>query len=82
MASAMVRINPETHAKLKELSEHFGEPMPAVLDKAIEAFRRQTFLKKLAGDFATLRGDERAWAEEVAERKAWDNTLMDGLEDD
>lgn len=80
--AAMVRIHPDTHAKLKELSEQLGEPMPVILAKAVEVFRRQTFLKRLAGDFATLRGDKRAWAEEVAERKAWEATLADGLEDD
>jgi predicted DNA-binding protein len=82
VASAMVRIKPDTHAKLKELSERLGEPMPAILDKAVEAFRRQAFLENLAADFATLRGDEKAWAQELAERKAWDQTLMDGLRDD
>ena len=40
------------------------------------------FLEDLAADFAVLRSDQKAWAEELAEREAWDATLADGLEND
>jgi hypothetical protein len=82
MASETVRIKPETHAKLKELAELEGEPIPEILDKAIEAYRRQKFLEEVNRSFAKLRGDEKAWAQEQAERREWDATLADGLEDD
>lgn len=54
--------------------------MPAILDKAIEAFRRQRFLEGLARDFADLRADPEAWREEQEERRVWDSTLADALE--
>lgn len=82
MANATVHIKPETHAKLKELAEQSGEPVPAVLEKAVEAYRRQVFLEGLAEDFAALRRDPKAWEPEQAERREWDVTLADGLEDD
>ena len=82
MASVTVRISPEAHKSLKELSELTGEPMPAVLDKAIEAYRRRQFLQGLAADFARLRQDPKAWHQELQERTEWDATLADGLEDD
>ena len=81
MASETVRIKSETHAKLKELSERSGEAMPVILEKAVEAFRRQRFLEEVNQSFASLRENPRAWSEEVAERHDWDATLADGLED-
>lgn len=82
MPSAMVRVSAETHAKLKELAAHAGEPMPAVLDKAVEAYRRQKFLTGLADDFRRLRDNPESWRAELQERQAWDVTLADGLEED
>ena len=32
-------------------------------------------------DFAALRRDKAAWEDELRERRAWDATLSDGLED-
>lgn len=78
--SATVRINPQSHRKLKSLASEMGESMPVVLEHAIEALRRQRFLEQAADDFARLRKDKKAWAEELAERKLWDKTLQDGLE--
>jgi hypothetical protein len=82
MSSLTVRISPQTHAKLKELAQQAGLPMPAVLDRAVDEYERRQFLEGLNEDFARLRSDPKAWAEELAERAVWDATLMDGLEDD
>ena len=80
MASATVKIDADTYAKLRETAAETGEAMIEVLAKAVEAYRRQTFLEALNGDFAALRADPEAWKEELTERAAWDNTLADGLE--
>ena len=55
--------------------------MTEVLDKAIENYRRQRFLAGLNADFAALRKNKAAWAEELADRRMWDASLADGLED-
>ena len=81
MASETIRLRPETHEKLKALAEKSGEPMTSVLDKAVEALRRQTFLQELAIDFATLKGDAKAWAAEQKERAEWDATIGDHQKD-
>jgi predicted transcriptional regulator len=80
MASETVRIDPDTHAKLKDLADMTGEPMTALLGKAVEAYRRQKFLEGANADYAALRDDPDAWAEELAERALWDCTLSDGLD--
>lgn len=82
MSSATVRISPRAHQALKELAKVTGEPMPAVLDRAIEDFRRRVFLEGLSQDFAELRADPKRWEEEQSERKTWDAALADGLEDE
>jgi hypothetical protein len=82
MAGATVKIDAETYAKLKAAVAETGEPMIAVLAKAVETYRRQAFLEGLNADFAALRTDRRAWREEQAERAAWDATAADDLQGD
>lgn len=77
--SATVRINPTTYSKLKDLCQQTGDAIPAVLDKAIESYRRQRFLDEAAQAYHTLKKNPKAWKEELAERKAWDATSKDGL---
>ena len=81
MANLTVRINERAHRVLKTLSQSTGQPMPELLDEGIEAYRRRLFLEGLNQDFAALRSDKAEWADEVAERAAWDAALGDGLED-
>jgi hypothetical protein len=79
MASATVKIDAETYAKLRETAAEAGEPMIEVLAKAIEAYRRRAFLDALNNDFATVRSDPQAWSDELTERAAWDNALADDI---
>lgn len=82
MPSVTVRISTPTRDILRQLADQAGEPMQVILDKAIEAYRRQHFLEKANEAFQTLRSDPEAWENEQSERAAWDSTLADGLEDD
>lgn len=56
--------------------------MQAVLDEAIEKYRRDKFLDAANEAFAALRADPVAWKAEEEERALWDRTLSDGLEDE
>ena len=82
MPSETVRIRPDTHAKLKQLAERSGQSMPELPEKAVEAYRRETFLKEANRAYAGLRSDAEAWSQEEAERARWEATLGDGLEHD
>ncbi len=82
MSTVTVRIRLETHRSLKRLAEKTGEPMPEILTKAVEEYRRKHFLDRLAGDFAELQADSAEWNEELSEREAWDNTLGDDLDEE
>ena len=82
MPSETVRIQPGTHATLKELAQRSGLSMPQLLDAAVEAYRRQCFLEEVNRAYGALRGDAEGWAEEQAERSAWDATLADAVGDE
>jgi hypothetical protein len=80
MLESSIAISPIAHANLIQLAEMVGEPVQAVLDKAIEEYRRQIFLIQTNQAFADLKNDPELWQEELAERALWDVTLADGVE--
>jgi hypothetical protein len=80
MSAPTVQISESSHRTLKELAEQTGQPMADVLDKALDAYRRQVFFEQLNAGYAELRADPAAWAAHQAELKQWDATLMDGLD--
>lgn len=82
MESLTLRISKDAHRKLKMLASHEHMPMQAVLDKAVEAYRRRIFLESANESYATLRQNPSAWKDLLKERAAWDTTLADGLEDE
>jgi len=81
MGTTTVRLGSSAKEALRELSAQSGDPMSAVLEKAIECYRRQRFLEEANAAFATLRLDPEAWQHEQEERQAWEATLGDGLSD-
>lgn len=74
------RISEPTRQVLQQLARESGETMQAVLDKAVELYRRRRFLEASNRAFAALRANPEAWRTEQTERQAWDITLADGLE--
>ena len=76
-----VRIQPGTYSKLRRLAADAGESMPDVLEKAVDELYRKRFLDDCNRAYARLKADPKAWQEELKERRAWDCTLGDGLED-
>ena len=59
-------------------------PPPAfqrVLARSVEALRRQHILEETNAAFAALRSDPQAWEEEQEERRAWDTTFADNLDE-
>ena len=82
MASATVKIDAETYARLKFTAEETGKPMIEVLAEAVDAYARRCFLAGLSADFAALRAAPKKWDEELAERAAWEATMADDLEED
>lgn len=82
MASTTVRISEAASRTLRELASRASKPMQRILDEAIEAYRRQCFLRDANKAYAALRSDPTAWEAEQEERGEWDATLADGLEEE
>jgi hypothetical protein len=82
MATGSVRVSAVIHEKLRRMASRSGMSMSSTLERAVEALRRQDLLEETNQAYAAMRNDPKRWAEEQAERAAWDATLADGLEDD
>jgi predicted transcriptional regulator len=80
MPSVTVRISEKSWKTLCELAEKSGESPEAVLERAIEEYRRERFMEAANAAYAALRADPEAWAEYQKELALWDCTLMDGLD--
>jgi predicted transcriptional regulator len=80
MPSTTVRISAKARDTLRELAARSGEPMQAVLEKAIEHYHRQRFFDELDAAYTALRNDPEAWQAELEERALWETTLQDGLD--
>lgn len=80
MNTMTVRISDTSRNILRELAKREDASMQAILDKAIESYRRRLFLEEVNNAYAALRQDTKAWAQISKERAIWDATLGDGLE--
>ena len=82
MAGTQVRVSSSTHQTLRSLSMEIGESMQTIIEQAVEQYRRRRFLEGLNQDFKTLKEETQSWQEELEERKLWDKTLLDGVENE
>jgi hypothetical protein len=82
MSAPTVRISETSHQILKEVADQTGQTMMAVLDMALDAYRRKLFFDQVNAGYSELRADPEAWAKHLAERKLLDATLLDGLDPD
>ncbi|MCU0546333.1 MAG: hypothetical protein MUE44_29900 [Oscillatoriaceae cyanobacterium Prado104] len=78
--TSTVTIGSTFYKILAELYASSGKSIQAILEQAIEQYRRQLFLEAADRAYIALRNDSEAWQEEVEERSVWDITLEDGLE--
>lgn len=78
MQTQTVIISESAHQLLQQLADLEKTSTEVVLDRALEVYRREIFLKQANAAFADLKSDEEAWREELEERDLWDNTIADG----
>src|SRR5262245_38663309 len=80
MAGATIPIAETTLARLRELARWAGSSLDEALDQAIKDQCDRKVCDAVSAGEAALRADPKVWAEIEAERKLWDNTVMDGLD--
>jgi hypothetical protein len=74
-----VRISPRSRELLRQLAEEEKRSMQSVLDRALDRYRRDKFLRAANADFAALQRDAKAWEQELRERELWEPTVGDGI---
>lgn len=77
-----VRVTNATHRALQDLAAQSGEPMTVVLARAVERYRREQLLRDANDAWVAIMADPVARREIEDADKAWDVTLMDGLEEE
>jgi hypothetical protein len=55
--------------------------MQTIIDRAIEGYRRQSFIEQANKAYLALRENPESWESERQERREWEATLADSLED-
>jgi predicted transcriptional regulator len=80
MATTTLRVSLHVRDVLQELAETSGSSMQAVLEEAIEQYRRQLLLEATNAAYAALRAAPAAWAHLEQERQAWEQTQATGVE--
>lgn len=75
-----IAISDAAKRQLNELADRTGRPLGELLERAVAEFHERAFWATVNAEYAALRADPVAWAEEEAERKLWDSTLLDGLD--
>jgi hypothetical protein len=79
MPELTIPISLASHKTLLTLVESSGHTTQAILDRAIENYRRQIFLEQANEAFVRLRQNEALWEDELAERQDWEMTIADGV---
>ncbi|MGD9562966.1 MAG: toxin-antitoxin system protein [Pyrinomonadaceae bacterium] len=79
---SQVRVSPNTHELLRTLASEAGKPMQEIIDRAVEEYRRSSFLRGLNEDFQALQRDRKEWNSYQEERSEWESTVADGLDDE
>ena len=82
MQSVNVRISSQSYQILKTLAQDNSQTMQSVIDQALEDLRRRKILEATNEAFSTLKANQDLWQEEITERKVWENTLSDGVENE
>ena len=78
MPSSTVRISKESSKILREIASQERKPLQAILDTAIEEYRRRRFLQEANKAYSVLKENPKNWKMEQEERKQWETTLSDG----
>ncbi|MEW5920168.1 MAG: toxin-antitoxin system protein [Bacillota bacterium] len=81
MSSTTVRVTKKTWKSLRETAERTGMTMQEILEKSVEEYRRKRFLEETNNAFQVLKENPVKWEEELQERRLWDQTLADNLEE-
>ena len=79
MSHTTVRISSDARDLLREIARNEGRSMQAVMERALEHYRRRQFLDQVNEDWSMVREEPGEWHTVRADRDVLDGTLADGL---
>lgn len=80
--SKLIRISDATVEQLEALAVLTGRSKQKLIDQAIISFAHEQKLKTANEQYSLLKSDTETCRELIAEESEWDNTLLDGLDND
>lgn len=80
-ATTTVRVRPDTREAIARLSERRGLAAADLLGELVARAEEDELLAAMNDDFRRQRADPTSWRRLAAERSAWEQTLLDGLDD-
>jgi hypothetical protein len=76
------RISNRSDAIITEMASLTGQTKVEVIELALETYRREQKMQLFNEGYRKLRSDKEAWNEELKERKEWEGTIGDGIEEE
>jgi predicted DNA-binding protein len=76
----MIKVKPETHARLRALSEIQHKPMGDIVSDLVDKYEEELFWKRAKQQIDRLKADPVAWQGYLEEMAEWDELPNDVLE--
>lgn len=80
-ATTTVRVRPDTREAIARLSERRGLAAADLLGELVARAEEDELLAAMNDDFRDLQADPAGWSRLEADRLAWEQTLLDGLDE-
>lgn len=77
MATTTIRVDSDTHARLRRLSEASGASLMDTVRSAADALWREQLARQVQEEMSGLRGDPEAWRSYLADEEA--TAVSDGI---
>ena len=77
-----LQVSDTAYQTIRELAESNHTSMAKIVERAVEHYANQLMLRQANAEWAEILMNPEAVAESEAERRVWDATIADGLEDE
>jgi len=81
-STTTVRVRPDTREAIARLSEQRGLAAADLLGELVARAEEDELLAAMNDDFRHLQAGPSRWSRLETERLAWEQTLLDGLDDE
>ena len=79
MTTTTVRVSKQTRDSLAKIANARGVSTAELIGELATRAEQDLLLARMNAHYGAARDDPDGWAEIVAEREAWERTLLDGL---